>query len=423
MTYAMFRSFSRLAPALAAATARAALTALAACGAPASPGALAGLTSAAAVAAVAGCGDDTAAPPDIRVSALRLIGQQIVPRRLDVAGTVLGGLSGIDRDLATGGYVLVSDDRTTNDSPNPPRLYTATLSFGAASFDAVTFTSAIPLHQPDGAVYPKVPDPAVADPESVRIDPVTGNYVWVSEGDRALTANPARVIDPFVREVTPTGDHVRSYTLPEMFRMSATETGPRGNAVFEGLAFTPDGRQLAVITEGPLFQDGPAPTLGSGATSRLTVFDRASGAAVAQYAYPIDPIQVAPVPAGSFTVNGPSEILALSATRFLLLERSFSVGVIGNQVRLYEVDLASGTDVLGVPALTAGGFTPLRKHLVLDFQTLKGALGGVANLEGLALGPTLDNGHRTLVVVADDNFPAADSATDRNQFLVFEILP
>jgi len=29
----------------------------------------------------------------------------------------------------------------------------------------------------------------------------------------------------------------------------------------------------------------------------------------------------------------------------------------------------------------------------------------------------------TLVVVADDNFPTADSTTDRNQILVFEIQP
>ena len=49
--------------------------------------------------------------------------------------------------------------------------------------------------------------------------------------------------------------------------------------------------------------------------------------------------------------------------------------------------------------------------------------GGIANLEGMTFGPRLPNGKRSLVVVADDNFPAADSATDRNQMLVFEIQP
>lgn len=51
------------------------------------------------------------------------------------------------------------------------------------------------------------------------------------------------------------------------------------------------------------------------------------------------------------------------------------------------------------------------------------ALGGVADLEGLTFGPRLADGHASLVVVADDNFPTADSPTDRNQILVFEIMP
>lgn len=182
-----------------------------------------------------------------------------------------------------------------------------------------------------------MPDPLVADPEAVRSDPTSGNPLWVSEGDRALTATPQRIINPFIREVRTDGTHVREYTLPPMFQMSASDTGPRGNAVF----------------------------------------DRASGIASAQYAYPIEKVQAQPSPAGAFTVNGPTEILALSNTRFLLL----------------------------------------------DFETLKAQLGGIANLEDMTCGPRLANGRDSLVVVADDNFPAADSATDRNQFLVFEVLP
>ena len=44
-------------------------------------------------------------------------------------------------------------------------------------------------------------------------------------------------------------------------------------------------------------------------------------------------------------------------------------------------------------------------------------------LEGITFGPKLANGHDSLVVVADDNFPTAASATDLNQFLVFEVIP
>jgi hypothetical protein len=376
-------------------------------------------------AALSACGgsDSTSPAVDNSVGSLRLIGQQVLPRRSEFGGTVVGGLSGIDYDATNNRYVLVSDDRTTTDSANAPRMYFANLNFDVNSFTGVQFLSTFTMKQPDGSTYPKVPDAKVADPESVRFDPVTGNLVWLSEGDRTLTSTPTRVINPFVREIRTDGTHVREYTLPAMFQMSAADVGPRGNLVFEGLTFTPDKSRAVVITEGPLFQDGALPTPSTGAVSRITVFDRASGVANAQYAYPIERVQVTPVPADQFTVNGPTEILAVTDTRFLVLERSFSVGVTGNQVRLYEIDISKASNVLGTAALAGASYTPVTKRLVLDFDTLKTQLGGIANLEGMTFGPRLVNGRQSLVVVADDNFPAAASTTDFNQFLVFEVVP
>lgn len=373
------------------------------------------------LALLAGCGgSDDGSSAEISVSSLRLIGQQLLPRRMEFQGTVVGGLSGIDYDAKSDSYLLISDDRTTTDSPNAPRLYTAKLSFDASQFSSVQLLSTVKLKQPDGSDYPKVPDLKVADPEAVRIDPVSGMYVWVSEGERTL-GTPNRLIQPFIREVNAQGQHQRDYQLPAMLQISADNSGPRGNAVFEGLAFTPDGRSAVVLMEGPLIQDGAAPSLMAGAQSRITIFDRASGQATAQYAYPIEKVQATPVPATGFSVSGATEILALSATRFLVLERSFSVGVVGNQVRLYEIDIGGASNVL--TSATLQGATAVKKRLVLDFETLKVQLGGIANLEGLSLGPKLANGRHSLVAVADDNFPTADSATDRNQLLVFEIQP
>ena len=266
------------------------------------------------------------------------------------------------------------------------------------------------------------PRQKVADPESVRFGPVTGNLVWLSEGGRTLTSTPTRNINPFVREIRPDGMHVREYTLPAMFQLSATDVGPRGNLVFEGLTFTPDKSRAVVITKGPLFQDGALPTPSTGAVSRITVSDRASGVANAQYAYPIERVQATPVPADQFTVNGPTEILAVTDTRFQVLERSFSVGVTGNQVRLYEIDISKASNVLGIAALAGASYTPVTKRLALDFETLKTQLCGIANLEGMTFGPRLVNG-RQLLVVADDNSPAAASATDFNQLLAFEVVP
>jgi len=381
------------------------------------------LATAVACACLSSCGNDS--PQEITVGSLRLIGSQVLPRRGEFGGTVVGGLSGIDYDEKSGTYVLISDDRTVGDSSAAPRMYTARLSFDANSFTGVQLLSTFSMRQPDGSLYPKVPDPRVADPESVRFDRASGNLLWTSEGDRTLAnaTTSERIINPFIREVKPDGTHVREYTLPSMFRMSSSPIGPRGNLAFEGLSFTPSNASAVVIAEGPLFDDGPTPTLTNPAVSRITVFDRASGTASAQYAYPIERVQVAPVPADAFTVNGPTEILALSETRFLVLERSFSVGVLGNQVRLYEIDVSKATNILNLASLNGATFTAVNKRLVLDFETIKSRVGGIANLEGITFGARLANGNRSLVVVADDNFPSADSATDFNQVLVFEVIP
>ena len=385
--------------------------------------------SVAATFALSGCGgsDDSS---ERSVGSLRLIGQQILLRRSVFNNTVVGGLSGIDYDAANNRYVLISDDRTTGDSASAPHMFTANLVFDANSFSAVNFLSTFAMRLPDGSVYPKLvvgsnPGANVPDPESVRVDPVSGNYLWTSEGARVLSPAPAALINPFVREIKPDGTHVREYSLPAMFQMSAAtpDVGPRNNLVFEGITVTPDRLKTVVIMEGALFQDAAAPTTTAGSVSRITVFDRASGVAQAQYAYPVEKIQAEPSPASSFSVNGATEILAITNTKFLVLERSFSVGVNGNQVRLYEIDTAPASNVLNMPVLAGASFTPVSKRLVLDFETLKTRLGNnIANLEGITFGPRLANGNDTLVVVADDNLPTADSVTDFNQFLVFEVL-
>ena len=372
---------------------------------------------------LASCGGSDSPPSERAVKSLRLIGQQVLPRRLEFQGTVVGGLSGVEYDANNSRFIFMSDDRTMTDSANPPRFYTAALTFNETTFSAVQFLSTVTLKQPDGSVFPKVPDVKVADPESIRLDPVSGNLLWTSEGDRFISATAPRIIDPFVREMRSDGTFVREYALPSMFRMSASDTGPRGNLAFEGLAVTPDKTRTVVLAEGPLFTDGPVPTVSAGAVSRITVFDRATGAALTQYAYPVEKVQAVPVPATAFSVSGATEILAITNNKFLVLERSFSVGVEGNRVRLYEIDVGKASNVLGTAALVAGTYTPVTKRLVLDFETLKAQLGGIANLEGMTFGPKLANGRDTLVVVADDNFPAADSTTDRNQILVFEVMP
>ena len=66
-----------------------------------------------------GGGDSRSLAVGNSVGSLRLIGQQVLPRRSEFGGTVVGGLSGIDYDAVNNRYVLVSDDRATTESRGP----------------------------------------------------------------------------------------------------------------------------------------------------------------------------------------------------------------------------------------------------------------------------------------------------------------
>ena len=56
----------------------------------------------------------------------------------------------------------------------------------------------------------------------------------------------------------------------------------------------------------------------------------------------------------------------------------------------------------------------MEKSLLLDLRTLGLPLD---NIEGMAIGPTLPDGRRSLILVSDDNF----AATQFTQFLLFAL--
>ena len=170
--------------------------------------------------------------------------------------------------------------------------------------------------------------------------------------------------------------------------------------------------------EGPLYQEGPAPTPAHGAISRITRFAR-DGTVLGQYAYALEPIPAAPGK-GKNADNGISEILALSDTRMLVLERAGvqnDKGRYRNYVRLYEVETAGATDIAQLATLTGASYALMTKRLVLDLN--QAGLRRVDNLEGMAFGPRLANGHASLVLVSDDNF----NDKQVTQFLLFEVMP
>lgn len=349
------------------------------------------------------------------IASLRLIGEQHLPYRHAYQGTMVGGLSGIDYDAARGDWVMISDDRSDH---NPARYYRARLRYDDKTFSAIDLTGVATLLQPDGSAYPSKKQQAqvggvVADLEAVRVDPQDGSIWYSSEGDVGLGMNP------FVRRADRNGTFQFELPLPPLFTVDKVKRfGPRDNQSFEGLSFAPDGKTLWVSLEGPLYQDGEVPDTSHGAVNRISHFGR-DGKLLGQYAYPLNALPAAPGK-GKNGDNGISEMLAISPTRLLTLERSGienDAGVYHTYVKIYEIETAGATDVGAMQTLTGAQYQPVTKRLVLDVNTL--GLATVDNLEGMAFGPVLPNGHASLVLISDDNF----SKTQVTQVLVFEVMP
>lgn len=142
-----------------------------------------------------------------------------------------------------------------------------------------------------------------------------------------------------------------------------------------------------------LEQDGPANTEKSGAAVRLTTFDVATGEATAEY-----PVEVGALYPGAAD-RGMAEILAAGGGSFLVLERGFIPGE-GNRAEIYRITLEGATNVLDIPVLT-GAESPVDKELLYRFDD---NAEHPENVEGLAWGPDLADGRRSLLVVNDDNF-------------------
>lgn len=338
----------------------------------------------------------------------RLIGSTVITRTPDGPLRDFGGISGADYDAASDTWYLLTDDRSEH---LPARVYKARIGIGPLVIGAIDITGIVPLRQADGSVFPGPQQPGeVPDPEALRLAPHGRGFFWSSEGDRR------RDNSPFVRQADFDGRYLASVAMPENLRTHAhEERGTRDNLSFEGLPFVDGGRTLWVSMEAPLYEDGPVPTPEYGAFTRFTRLDRASGRSV-RYAYPVGAVPHAPTGGRLRCDNGVSEILPVPGGSLMVLERSgreVANGVFAFSVRLYEAEAEGATDVQPMASLQGASFVPMRKRVVLDFDSL----GWNDNLEAAAWGPVLADDHRTLVLMSDDNY----SPRQVTQVLVYEV--
>ena len=191
------------------------------------------------------------------------------------------------------------------------------------------------------------------------------------------------------------GSELGTVPLPAAFQSR------RPNRGLESVAIDPDSHCIWTATEEALPADGPAANDTGGTVVRLTriplTASRAAAPAVRQVAYAVDPPHAAVRPAAGDSLSGLVAIAAAGNERLLVLERSFTAGLPPFESRIYLVDTRAAPDVASVSSGLAARPAASR---VTKQLLWKAALG--VNLEGLAIGPALPDGRRSLAAIADN---------------------
>lgn len=351
---------------------------------------------------------------------LHLLGQYVLPSRLDFQGTTVGGLSGITYDAQRNVYYAVSDDRGEYQAP---RFYTLEIDVGPGGIGGVRVVGVTTLDSDAATPGIQPYDKNASDTEDVALTP-RRELIISSERDQQGT--------PWLRRFALDGSLLGEVPIPERF-LPASEPAPDGKPVqtrgvrtnlgFEGVALSPDGATMYVANEEALAQDGPIASLAAGTTVRVLRYELGSGGwrPGAEVAYRTEPIFRAPEPATEFADNGVSALLwanqLWSDLDLLAMERSYATGV-GNDVRIFGVRLAGAQRTEGLAALP----TPFSGPLATKVPLVRMSDVGVNpdNLEGMTLGPRLSNGKPSLIVISDDNFNVFQPP-QINQFLLFEL--
>jgi hypothetical protein len=345
---------------------------------------------------------------------LELAGEYIIPPQTTIDPlnkARFGGISGLAFDPMTGDLLGVSDDREVS------RFFVFRVAGEGRDF-RVNLHAYLPLGAaPAGS-------PAALDAEGIVMTR-SGQVYISSEGSRNTEPRIPPAINIYNRRV----DYVGSLPVPEKFIPPATGPAVRGvrpNAAFESLTITPDERRLFTATELPLIQDGEPASFDRGGRIRILEYVASESSFVAgrEFLYETDALQHPPFPSQR-DICGVVELLAVGPEELLVMERCFAEEIEPRRrtqlrIRIYRASLAGATDVAGLPSLRGQSVRPVPKTLLLDLATVRGLslqLQGLDNFEGMAFGPRLADGSRSLLIVSDDNF----NKDQRTAFLLFRI--
>ena len=326
----------------------------------------------------------------------------------------LGGLGSAIAYAGTGDRYVLASDRGPKDGTVPfrDRMHTMTITVRPGASPAVEpkLSGTALFTNEDGKPFlgsitarPGRNSAGRLDPEGVRVGR-TGT-VFISDE-----------YGPYVYEFAPDGKRVRTLAVPERFGIANPGTtgddefppgntsGRQPNRGMEGLAITPDGSKLVGLMQGPLIQDGALNGKNKrvGVNVRILFLDVTTGKPDKELVYKLDD-----------PAFGLSEIVAVNATDFLVIERDGKAGAETRAKKVYRVATAGATDVSGIDALPGGKLpaeiTPVTKTLFFDLLDPKFGLekGEIPEkIEGLAFGPDLPDGRHLLLMTSDNDFVA-----------------
>jgi hypothetical protein len=333
---------------------------------------------------------------------LSFLDEYVIPIGEEYEETLIGGISGID--YVNGFYYLIVDD-----SKNP-RFYKAEITLQNKEISDLKIIDVVSFKD-----HPFYKENAL-DLESIIVDISSGNIVLTSEGKIKDEKNPLLFVS------NSKGKFIKNIPLPERFS-AISEAQPIHNKTLEGLSRSFDDKGYWTAMELPLKIDGEEPKyLEANSPIRITYFDKEKEKATKEFVYQLSPITKPFI--GDFNLNGVTDILEFKPNHFFMIERIYQsgYGAYGNIVRVYHAYADENTtNSLAINSLKEINYIPLKKELILDFDSFKDNLTEniVDNIEGITFGPILPNGNKTLLFVSDDNFQVYGKQL--NQFLLFEI--
>ena len=317
---------------------------------------------------------------------VRFVGFSDALNKTSFGGFAVSELSGLSYDPQSGQFVAVADRAGSVQS----HTFGISIPVESLATEQPAVTAATVLNTTSGAPYTG----ANLDAEGVVVRQ-DGTVMVASEGGSAAGEQPE------IRQFAADGTHLSSLPVPGRFLIGTN------NLSFESLAESPGGHTVFTANEGPLAADGRTADLRS--RIRILRFAQTGEAGfqpAGEFFYLTEP--------GRTTADvGVAELLAVSPTSLLVLERGFVSGL-GNTIRVFQVSIAGAADVSSVDSLAAADVSPLEKTLLVDLADCPD--GGAAippgatqpnalleNFEAMALGPSLRGGLASLVLLSDDN--------------------